>query len=345
MKKANKRLFWQRVIALIVVLAIVCGIVSFCSINADISGNGNSEETIVVNVQENASAHTIAEKLKDMGVIDHPFLFRLFLKLDGNDSKIQAGVHRINGAMSYSEIGHKLASAPEEKSVSVTIPEGYEFKMIARKLADEGFVDYDKFCDLAENYDFTYEFVNMIPERETRLEGYLFPDTYFISENDDELVILNMMLQQFEANFGDEYKARAAELGMTIDQVVNLASIIQREAGNVSEMPDVSSVFHNRIKSDEYPYLQSCATVQYILEDRKPVLTNEDTKIDSPYNTYINKGLPLGPISSPGADAIHAALYPSDTNYYFFVANGDGTSTFSESFDDHMSAASQGVYQ
>ena len=126
---------------------------------------------------------------------------------------------------------------------------------------------------------------------------------------------------------------------MTIDSVVNLASIIEREAGGVTEMPKVSSVFHNRLESDEYPYLQSCATVQYVLHDRKDVLTNDDIKIDSPYNTYINKGLPFGPIASPGADAIQAALYPADTNYYFFVADGHGGTIFSETFDEHIVAS------
>ena len=125
---------------------------------------------------------------------------------------------------------------------------------------------------------------------------------------------------------------------MTTNEVITLASIIEREAARDSERALVSSVFHNRLKSSEYPYLQSCATVQYLLSERKEVLSDKDIEIDSPYNTYKYKGLPPGPIASPGRKSIEAALYPAQTNYYFFVSNGDGTQTFSETYEEHMNS-------
>ena len=120
-----------------------------------------------------------------------------------------------------------------------------------------------------------------------------------------------------------------------MDELVTLASIIEREAGS-ADKKTVSSVFHNRILSSEYPYLQSCATVQYVLKERKPVLSTADTQIDSPYNTYINPGLPVGPIASPGEASIAAALFPEDTDYYFFVLGSDGEHHFATTYEEHL---------
>lgn len=120
-----------------------------------------------------------------------------------------------------------------------------------------------------------------------------------------------------------------------MDEIVTLASIIEAEAGSDADRPLVSSVFHNRLSSTTYPYLESCATVQYILGERKPILSNSDIQIDSPYNTYINEGLPIGPICSPGKASIEAALYPADTDYYFFQSDADGKIYYSETYDEH----------
>ena len=313
-------------------------ILSFCSVRSDITGGGASK-IVAVNITENKTVSDISSELKSNDVIKHPFIFRMYLKFTGVDMNIKAGIHSVDSNMSYGDLASELSSDPAVEGVAVTIPEGYEFDMIAHAFADAGVADYDTFCFVAENYEFDYDFIDNIPERETRLEGYLFPDTYFVTENDDEVTIINMMLKRFDETYNHEYRLRTGEIGMTVDEIVNLASIIEREAGSSAEMADVSSVFHNRLASNEYPYLQSCATVQYVLHDRKAVLTNDDTKIDSPYNTYINKGLPLGPIASPGAEAIKAALYPSDTNYYFFVADGSGGTIFSETFDEHVVAS------
>ena len=339
MKKANKKSV-IRIFVVSVILAVAVLLVTFfCSLKVEMSGTDKQTDSIIVNITPDSTVKNISGELDSNGIIKYSSVFRLYLKLKNFDGSITAGLHQVSDSMSYKELAEELTGAPYVDAVSVTIPEGYEFDMIAKTFAENGLVDYDKFCEIAENYDFDYDFVDMIPDREVRLEGYLFPDTYFVTENDDEIAIISMMLDRFEQNFSDKYINRASELGMTVDQVVNLASIIQREAANISEMKDVSSVFHNRLQSEDWPYLQSCATVQYILDERKPVLTNEDTQINSPYNTYINKGLPLGPIASPGSDAIKAALYPSNTNYYFFVAGPDGKTIFSETFDEHVNAA------
>ena len=150
------------------------------------------------------------------------------------------------------------------------------------------------------------------------MEGYLYPATYVFHEGATVDEIINTFLKKFDEEFDQSMKDRVEQLNMTVDQVVTLASIIEREASCVEEMPIISSVFHNRLKKNsKYPYLQSCATIQYLLKERKPILTKEDTKIKSPYNTYLNKGLPPGPIANPGKAAIMAALYPKETDYNF----------------------------
>jgi UPF0755 protein len=143
------------------------------------------------------------------------------------------------------------------------------------------------------------------------------------------------MLSNFNKRVNSELRERMEVIGMSMDETLILASIIEREAGTQSDMELISSVFHNRLNSNDYPYLESCATVQYILGERKPVLSIADTQIDSAYNTYQNKGLPPGPISSPGLAAIQATLFPPETDNYFFVAKSDGSSLFAKTYDEH----------
>jgi len=219
-----------------------------------------------------------------------------------------------------------------------TIPEGYELRQIAEKLSNEGLVDYDKFIETAENYDFDYKFLNDLPKGESRLEGYLFPSTYELKVGANEVQIINIMLNQFNKVFKEEYYSELENLGLSMDQLVTLASVVEREGKLKTELPIVSSVFHNRI--DIGMKLQSCATVQYVLGERKTNLTNDDIAIDSPYNTYINEGLPPRPIASPGEEAIVAALFPVDSEFLFFVvsAEGDGSHVFSKTYDQHLKA-------
>ena len=258
-------------------------------------------------------------------------------KLSGYDGKYKEGTFNVRADMGYGQLFEKLSGVPDSAGdIKITIPEGYEFRQIADILEKNGLIDREKFYETAQNYDFGYSFLENLPERENRLEGYLFPDTYMFNSDSTEESILEAMLARFNDVVTDEYKSRAEELGMTLDEVIILASVIEREAQGNIDRDNVASVFHNRLKSDTYPFLESCATVQYILEERKPVLSIADTKIDSPYNTYINPGLPIGPIASPGEKSIKSALYPADTNYLFFVLDSTGVHRFAETYDEHL---------
>lgn len=289
---------------------------------------------VSVYIEPGMSSSQIYDVMKKNGVIMSTGFFGLVAKNDSESFK--AGVHTMNKHMSYKKAVEELKrNAAGEGEVLVTFPEGYELREMAALLEEKGLKKADDFIKASnEKYDYSF----LPPKKDGYLEGYLFPDSYYISASMKSSDIINMMLKRFGEVYSEDYKKRAQELGMTTNEVITLASIIEREAAKDSERPLVSSVFHNRLKSSEYPYLQSCATVQYLLSERKEVLSDKDIEIDSPYNTYKYKGLPPGPIASPGRKSVEAALYPAQTNYYFFVSNGDGTQTFSETYEEHLNS-------
>ena len=250
------------------------------------------------------------------------------------DTKILPGTVTVLPGMSYDEILQMLAF--EDHSDKITIPEGYEIRQIADVLEDAGLIDREVFYEKLDPNLYDYAFLEDLPDRENPLEGYLYPSTYNFNEGMSEEHIIDKMLQAFDENFIPEYYERAQELNMSVDEIVTLASIIEREAGTTEEMNKISGVFYNRLNTNMR--LQSCATVQYILQERKENLTTEDTKIESPYNTYQNDGLPIGSIASPGKDCIEAALYPEQTDALYFVLGADGNHIFSKTYEEHIAA-------
>lgn len=335
MKKRRIRSF------LFIIIIILVLIFSFSYVK-DYIGTGSDERTVSITVETGVGTSDIAQALKENGLIEHPLFFRIMSKISGYDGKYLEGTFHLAESMSYNEIFDKLSSLPDSVGeVKITIPEGYEFRQIADLLEEHGLIDRDKFYNLAQNHNFDYSFLKDIPNRENRLEGYLFPDTYIFDSQSTEESILDTMLSRFDEIVTDEYKQRAKDIGMTLDEVITLASVIEREAQGDNDRDKVASVFHNRLKSNSYPYLESCATVQYILKERKAVLSVADTKIDSPYNTYKNPGLPLGPIASPGEKSIRAALYPADTDYLFFVLDSSGIHRFAATYEEHLANANK----
>lgn len=325
----------KKIILLVLVVLGAVFLMSACSVISDYHGSSKGEVRTVT-VAAGSSTAQIAEVLEEQDIIKNPFWFRVFSKLGGYDSRYQPGSFTLHENAGYREIFKTLTNPPETQFVTVTIPEGLELWQIADKLEQVGLIDREQFYDAVENGAFDYDFIKDIPKRENRLEGYLFPDTYQFMYGESEEIIIDKMLARFDEVYTEEYENRAKELGMTNDELITLASIIEREAQGDDDRTLVASVFHNRLKSTQYPYLQSCATVQYILKERKTVLSVADTKIDSPYNTYQNPGLPEGPIASPGKEAIEAALYPAKTDYLFFVLDSSGKHRFAKTFAEHQ---------
>lgn len=295
---------------------------------------------VMVKIPAGSTVREIADILDDEGIIDHPMVFRFWEKL-GRDNVFQQGGHLVGRGQSYGNIIKKLTSTPDVgayETVTVVIPEGYEARMIAKKLSDMGLVDEERFMEELEKGDFDFDFISEIDRKENRLEGYLFPATYELLVGESEHDIINRMLTAFNQRIVPLYKQSGTSY--SLDEIVTMASIVEREAANDLERGKVASVFYNRLKNDMA--FGSCATVQYIIKERKDVLSNSDIKIKSPYNTYINKGLPIGPIASPGESSVKAALYPEDTDYLYFAARADGSeNVFTRTNEEHLQVVQQ----
>lgn len=285
-------------------------------------------------VPAKASTSSISKILLDKGLIRNDLVFKIYAKYKGFEGNLRAGEYHFSGQVSLNDIKEKM-SRGEIITETFTIPEGFNLKQMADSLAKKGMVDRERFLQVTREGSFSYEYLPE-PGTEGRLEGFLFPDTYQIIKDWPEEKIINMMLKRFDQVFLPEWREQAEKMGMTISEVVTLASIIEREAKASADRPLISSVFHNRMKKG-MP-LESCATVQFALGEVKEVLLYEDLEVDSPYNTYLHGGLPPGPIASPGRDSLEAALYPAEGNYLYFVAKPDGSHYFSRTLAEHNQA-------
>jgi UPF0755 protein len=260
----------------------------------------------------------IAKVLKKKGVIRHGFLFLLLASLRGSHGRLKPGEYEFSPRMSLLEVLKKL----EEGRVVVhqaVIPEGFTVKEISRLLANMGLADEGRFLAIASD-----------------LEGYLFPDTYYLTRGMSEEAIVQMMLNRFRQVFGPAGAERAKALGMSVREVVTLASLVEKEAKVSGERVLISAVFHNRLRYG-MP-LQSDPTVIYALPQFTGHLRRVDLSIPSPYNTYLHKGLPPGPIANPGRSSILAVLYPANVDYLYFVSRNDGTHVFSRTLAEHERA-------
>lgn len=331
--KNKKRLFISTVVTLGIIIIAATAIFSLYLAKESKPVDPGSKKTVAVTIPEGTGTGGIADILVQNKLIDNAGVFKLQSKTKGLDGKYKAGEYSLSPGMSMGEIMITLI-AGKSNTERFTIPEGYDIKRTTEKLASEGIINAEAFAKEIETGQFNYKFLESAPAGPNRLEGYLFPETYDIYTTATEHDIIDKMLAQFDKVFTKEYYARAKELNLTVNQVITLASIIEREAKVPADRPIIASVFYNRLKIN-MP-LQSCATVQYILGEQKPVLSIKDTKIQSPYNTYLNAGLPPGPIASPGADSIKAALYPAQTDYLYFLAKGDGSHAFSKTYEQFL---------
>lgn len=319
------------VIVIVVIVALCLGLLGIIlSDSLSVSVDGDK----YVEIAEGEGSSSVAQMLKDEGIIKYPIVFKIQSKLGGYDGNFQPGTATITDGMSYNQI-LDLMITPNRGTTKITIPEGYEVKQIAQTLDEAGIVSWQDFYAALNPQDYDYPFLQNLPQRDGVMEGYLFPATYDIPEGMSAHDIIDLMLSAFDSQFKAEYYDRAAELGMTVDEIITMASIVEREAGE-GEKAKVAGVFYNRRNAGMK--FQSCATVQYILGERKPVLSIADTQIDSPYNTYIYPGFPIGPICNPGMDSIEAALYPEATDAYYFVLGKDGTHVFSKTYEEHLAA-------
>jgi len=275
--------------------------------------------------------HTTLIKLHEMNIVKNRFKFKMVAVFKGYDKRIKAGEYLLSGTMSPSEI-FKVLIVGKVQLHRLTVPEGYNLYQIATLVADSGWGTKTAFLEIAND---AARAKRAGIEADT-LEGYLFPDTYYFQKGATAEQVISTMIKQFWSVFSPEWTQQAGKLGLSVHEIVTLASIIEKETGAPFERPIISSVFHNRLK--KRMRFESDPTVIYGLKDFDGNLTRKHLATFTPYNTYQIKGLPPGPIANPGRKALEAALYPADTDYLFFVAKRDRTHQFSTNLKDHIRA-------
>ena len=273
----------------------------------------------------------LADELKSGGIIRSSWHFVLLTRLRGQAHKLQAGDYRFNDGMTVTQILNKLV-AGEVDYRRFSLPEGYSIYQAAELLDQKGYFKKDSFLEKCRDAGL----VSRLGGGLQSVEGYLYPATYNLSRGAGEEQLIAQMVDQFEKRYAELTKEGGVPGGMTKHQIVTLASLIEKEAVSPEEKPLISSVFHNRLRLG-MP-LQSDPTAVYGVRAFSGKVTKADIQRPSPYNTYLNPGLPPGPIGNPGSDAILAALKPSRSDYLYFVARQDGTHQFSRTLDEHNRA-------
>ena len=330
--------FWLAVIFLSVMASAF--IVSAANDAFALVKTGGSSE---ITVDEDDSLIDVAKKLKKSRMIRYPLTFAAYNHFRFGD-KLTAGDYTVNGGMSYDEMRRSISPKKNAREqFRLTIPEGYTTDAIIELFVKNGIGTKEKFAEVINSYDFDYDFVRAIPEREGRtyrLDGYLFPDTYFFYKDSSEVEAIGKLLRNFDGKFGAKMRDDALSSGISCDDAVILASIIEKEAFFKEDMPKISSVFHNRLAGSR-KYLESDATVRYFLAvsgENAATFTAEQIRIENPYNTYRSEGLPPGAICNAGADALYAAIYPEKTDYLYFVCDKGGNAVYSRTYREHLAA-------
>ncbi|MUT67249.1 endolytic transglycosylase MltG [Paenibacillus sp. NEAU-GSW1] len=299
-----------------------------------------------VEIKKGSSAFAVSDVLEEQGIIKNSFLFKYYLKLKDEGDRFQAGVYELKPGMTNAEIIAKLNSGETvaEETIKFTIPEGFTLLQIADKLAEEKLIDKAAFLEAADKQSDwgDAEAIRSIPtdaKLHHRLEGYLFPETYEMKVDSTEADILQRMMEELDKKLADlpeGWEDVLAERKLSLHQLLTIASLVEREVVVDEERAVVAGVISNRLKKG-MP-LQIDATVQYLLDKPKERLMEKDLQVDSPYNTYKINGLPPGPIASPSFASIQAALYPEDTDFFYYVTKKDGSQThlFAATYKEHL---------
>jgi len=284
--------------------------------------NEYSSEMKTIQIPIGSNATHIRNILEENLIIrKNALIFNIYVRLFDLGNKLRYGEYTLSSSMNLIDILGKLIKG-EVIEYKITIPEGYNYVQIADLLHEKDILNKEQFIKLAVNGDRSWE-------------GFLFPDTYELPKNYGSIKMLETFLTNFNRIIEKhEIRKTAVEMNFTLNEIITLASIIEKEAKNIEDKKLVSAVFHNRLKKEMK--LQSCATIYYILGHNTKKLDDYDLKIESPFNTYINKGLPPNPICNPGLDSIKAALNPADEDFLYFVLGEDGNHIFSKDYNEHL---------
>ena len=298
----------------------------------DMLALNKTSTSATITVEDENDFGSVVDQLKTNNIIEHTVLFRLFAAVTGGDDEIAQGTYVVDSDMDYRALLNSLSSSSSNrKEVEVTITEGMTVQQIFQLLEEEGVSTVDKLNDMAANHDYAFSFLQDIPLGDpNRLEGYLFPDTYDFYMGEDARYVINKMLVNFDSRVNDDIRAQIEETGYSIREILTIASMIEKETDG-TDRANIASVIYNRLNNPgggTAGYLNIDATIQYVLPEGEIVSEEDYHTVQSPYNTYENKGLPPGPIANPGMESIMAALNPNSTNYYYYALGDDGVHHF-----------------
>ncbi len=367
-KKRNKKKNRRRWLWAIIYVAFVIGasallgtvgwnlatdVLAFNRGDVDVEVSLSSEyfdiETVEVTDEETLEVSTstvyepdmdyVADQLKDNGLIKYKWLFKLFTSFTHSSSKLRPGTYELNTTMDYHALITNLGSTTSNRAtVSVTFIEGATEDQIFQQLEDNGVASVADLEETAASHEFDYDFLEDLDTGDYhRLEGYLFPDTYEFYLEDSPTNVIDKMLTRFDEIFTDDMVEQATEMGYSVHEIVTIASLIEKETSG-TDRTTIASVIYNRLErsnSETAGYLNIDATIYYVTGTT--VTSDDYTSVDSPYNTYLYRGLPPGPIANPGYSSLYAALNPDDTDYYYYILNPEtGEHDFSSTYAEHM---------
>lgn len=345
-KRINPLLY---ILFVLVTSAILAGvgwilISDLCAFNKDYV-----ETTVEVTADDNVAS--VATKLKDAGLIEHKWFFRLFAAVANADEKIGMGTYTLSTEMDYRAliVGMRSSSGNmKAETVRVTIPEGYTVEQTIKLLAKNNVSSEEDLLEAAKTYHFNYDFIDNESEELSRLEGYLFPDTYEFYVGAKASSALDKLISTFNSKLDDDLLAQAKQRGYELKDIVIIASLIEKETDG-TDHEKIASVIYNRLdgpgdKGGTYGLLQVDAALLYALPGHEGAITNSDKEVDSPYNLYKNVGLPPTAIANPGLAAIQAALEPAETDYYYYALGKDGQHRFFTNYTDHLNFVNSSEY-
>ena len=319
----------------------------FCSFNR----SGVLTMEAVVEVSADDTVDTVADKLKNAGLIEYTWFFKLYANITGAEEKIGMGSYTLNTDMDYHALVLGMRSAAGNmtaETVAVTIPEGYTVAQTIAVLAKNGVNTEAALTAAAQTADFDYPFIDNASEDISRLEGYLFPDTYEFYVNEKPENALNRLIRNFNSKLDDDLLAAAEAKGYDLKKIVTIASLIEKETDG-SDQARIASVIYNRLngpgdKGGTYGMLQVDASLLYGLPGHEGGITQSDIQTDTPYNLYKYAGLPPTPIANPGLTAIEAALEPEEPNYYYYALGKDLKHQYFTSSNEHLNFVNSGEY-
>ncbi len=343
------------IVLLVLIIIVLCSLF-FVWQGIYLPKEPGSAETKSFLVRQGEGAKEISVNLEEQEIIKYSFLFRIYALFQEKAEKLQAGEYELSPGMNIPEIVDKLASGEAVKR-TITIIEGWNLRDIGRYLEEKGMFTAEELFELdeKEKKDSYFSSPSQISQGETwegkefdfledkpkslGLEGYLFPDTYEIFPEEGIEDIVRRMLDNFDRKLTTELEEDIVSQGKSIFEIVTMASLIEKEVRTIEDKEIVSGILWKRIKS-KMP-LQVDATISYITGRKTTKITKEELKIDSPYNTYKYRGLPLGPISNPGMESIKAAIYFQQSEYWFYLSTPEGETIFSKTLKEHNEAIAE----